>query len=113
MTETPRDSRDDVQTDSPSSPQAERPPYAGSEWRRPDAPSTPPQTGAVPQTGHGVAPEFGSAGDPAQDAGAPAPEPHANGFGAPSNGTDGAPQSPWAQHGPAPEIGRASCRERG
>ena len=102
MTETPRDSRDAVQTDSPSSPQAERPPYAGSEWRRPDAPSTPPQTGAVPQTGHCVPPEFGSAGDPAQDAGAPAPEAHANGFGAPANGTNGAPHTPWAQHGPAP-----------
>jgi putative serine protease PepD len=102
MTETPRDSRDAVQTDSPSSPQAERPPYAGSEWRRPDAPSTPPQTGAVPQTGHGVAPEFGSAGNPAQDAGTPAPEAHTNGFGSPSNATNGAPHTPWAQHGPAP-----------
>ena len=113
MTETPRDSRDAVQTDSPSSPQAERPPYAGSEWRRPDAPSTPPQTGAVPQTGHGVAPEFGSAGDPAQDAGAPAPEAHANRFGAPANGTNGAPHTPWAQHGPAPAGQFAGPRQAG
>ena len=66
MTETPHGSRDAVQTDSPSSPQAERPPYAGLEWRRPDAPSTPPQTGAVPESGHGVAPEFGSTGNPAR-----------------------------------------------
>ena len=98
MTETPHGSTDAVPTDSPSSPQAERPPYAGSEWRRPDAPSTPPQAAAVPEMGHGVAPEFGSTGNPSQDAGTP----HTNGFGAPANGTNGAPHTPWAQHGPAP-----------
>ena len=46
MTETPNGPRDPQQND-PSSPQPGRPPYAGSEGRRPDAPATPPAAGAV------------------------------------------------------------------
>ena len=127
MTETPHGSRDAVQTENSSSPQAVRPPYAGSEWRRPDAPSTPPQAGAVSETGHTVAPEFGSTENRAPEgAGSSTPDAYSNGFGslangaptngaptngapangAPANGapTNGAPYngSPWAQHGPAP-----------
>jgi len=120
MTETPHGSRDSVQTDNSSSPQVERPPYAGSEWRRPDAPSTPPQAGAAPETetGHAVAPEFGSTDDHAPEGGAGS---HPYGFGGPANGgpanggpmsgapTNGAPANgapyngaPWAQQGTAP-----------
>ena len=132
MTETPHGSRDAVQTENSSSPQVERPPYAGSEWRRPDAPSTPPQTGAVSEAGHAVAPEFGSTENRAPEgAGSATPDAYSNGFGAPASGapTNGAPAnggaanggpasgapmggapangapysgSPWAQHGPAP-----------
>ena len=127
MTETPHGSRDAVQTENSSSPQVERPPYAGSEWRRPDAPSTPPQTGAVSEAGHAVAPEFGSTENRAPEgAGSATPDAYSNGFGAPANGApangapanggpasgapmggapaNGAPYSgsPWAQHGPAP-----------
>ena len=86
MTETPHGSRDSVQIDNSSSPQVERPPYAGAEWRRPDAPSTPPQAGAAPETetGHAVAPEFGSTDDRAPEGGGAGSHPY--GFGAPANG---------------------------
>jgi putative serine protease PepD len=100
MTETPRGSHDSVQTDNPSSPQVERPPYAGSEWRRPDVSGTPPRDGG--DTGHAVAPEFGSAGDSAggeeasrvgspwvaERTGAPygTPAGTASGYGVPQNG---------------------------
>jgi putative serine protease PepD len=119
MTETPHGSRDAVQTENSSSPQVERPPYAGSEWRRPDAPSTPPQAGAVSETGQAEnrAPEGAESSTPdaySNGFGAPANGAPANGAptngapanGAPANGapTNGAPYngSPWAQHGPAP-----------
>ena len=96
MTETPHGSRDAVQPENSSSPQVERPPYAGSEWRRPDAPSTPPQAGTAPETGagHAVAPEFGPTDNRAPEgAGSQMPDAHANGFDAPTNGapTNGAP----------------------
>jgi putative serine protease PepD len=104
MTETPHGSRDAVQTDSSPSPQVERPPHAGSEWRRPDAPSTPPHAGAAPETGpgHAVAPEFDSTGNGAanpENAGS-----YSNGFGSPANGATGnGVGSPWAvQRGAAP-----------
>ena len=86
MTETPHGSRDSVQIDNSSSPQVERPPYAGAEWRRPDAPSTPPQAGAAPETGtgHAVAPEFGSTDDRAPEGGGAGSHPY--GFGGPANG---------------------------
>ena len=88
MTETPHGSRDAVQSENSSSPQVERPPYAGSEWRRPDAPSTPPQAGTAPETGtgHAVASEFGPTDNRAPEgAGSPTPDAYANGFGAPMN----------------------------
>jgi putative serine protease PepD len=50
MTETPNGPHDPQQHDSTSSPQAGRPPYAGPEWRRPDAPATPPAAG-IPAPG--------------------------------------------------------------
>ncbi len=124
MTETPHGSRDAVQTENSSSPQVERPPYAGSEWRRPDAPSTPPQAGTAPETGagHAVAPDFGSTDNRVPEgAGSPTPDAHSYGVGAPANGApangapangapaNGAPANgapgnlpPWAQHGAAP-----------
>jgi len=98
MTETPHGSRDSVQIDNSSSPQVERPPYAGAEWRRPDAPdapSTPPQAAAAPETetGHAVAPEFGSTDDRAPEGGGAGSHPY--GFGAPANGgpANGGPMS--------------------
>jgi putative serine protease PepD len=87
MTETPDGSRDTVQTDNSSSPRVERPPYAGSEWRRPDAPSAPPQAGTAPEAGG-----FGSTDDRAAEGVAAA---HPSGVGAPTSGapTSGAPTS--------------------
>ena len=123
MTETPHGSRDAVQTENSSSPQVERPPYAGSEWRRPDAPSTPPQAGTAPETGagHAVAPEFGPTDNRAPEgAGSQTPDAHSNGFDAPTNGapTNGAPRTcadercagngaPTARTGPRPRAGPA------
>ena len=59
MTETPHGPHDPQQNEPTSSPQPGRPPYAGSEWRRQDAPATP--SDATPQVGQ---PEFGPAGAP-------------------------------------------------
>jgi putative serine protease PepD len=139
MTETPHGSRDAVQPDTSSSPQVERPPYAGSEWRRPDAPSTPPQAGPESEApaGHAVAAEFGSTGDRApEDTGAHMPPQHSDGFGAPGSGApgsgapgsgapgsgapgSGAPASgapyndaPWAQQGTRP-IGQFGGAQSG
>jgi putative serine protease PepD len=58
MTETPNGPRDPAETNLPSSPQPERPPYAGPEWRRPDAPDAP-----TLRAEHGAA----SAGDATSD----------------------------------------------
>jgi putative serine protease PepD len=109
MTETPRESQEPVQTDVPSSPQVERPPYAGSAWRRPDAPDTPSGAGGDSgDSGHAVAPEFGSTANsagPRPAAGWQPNEPSTNsgGVGSPVNGTQ-APAvgnhgvgAPWAE----------------
>jgi putative serine protease PepD len=52
MSETPNGAQDAGQI---SSPQSERPPYAGSEWRRTDAPVTPPHVSRSPEAGDGPA----------------------------------------------------------
>jgi putative serine protease PepD len=69
MNETPNGPHDPVETDSSSSPQPGRLPYAGSEWRRPDAPATPPSVGAAPEPGPApAAPDFSTV-RPAAEAG--------------------------------------------
>jgi putative serine protease PepD len=84
MTETPHGSRESVQTEIPSSPQVERPPYAGSEWRRPDAPDTPPRVAG--DDGHAVASRFGHGSEPGPQTGAQPRTVGADGLGTSPDG---------------------------
>jgi putative serine protease PepD len=59
MTETPNGPQDPQQSDTSSSPQPGRPPYAGSEWRRADAPTAPPVSApGTPSGEHQVGSQF-------------------------------------------------------
>ena len=110
MTETPNGPRDPQQND-PFSPQPGRPPYAGPEWRRPDAPATPPAAGAA-ENGPAAGADAPT-GDGAPQHGAP------TGDGGPRFGTpadddapryrpagEGAPQFGGAAPQGAPQFGR-------
>ena len=112
MTETPNGPRDPEQNDLSSSPQPGRPPYAGPEWRRPDAPAGPPVAGTQSPT----APELGAQPvqgasqphDGAQPYGRPQEREFGAGptqqFGAPAPGEQRGPTGE-PQYGPAPQYG--------
>jgi putative serine protease PepD len=105
------------------SPQSERPPYAGSEWQRPDAPATPPHVSRAPEAsdGHAVGPEFTQGAQPGQHATAPVggqrgtapygpPQHGATSYGGYSSGPPPANGADWPYATPEPRKPRAGRR---
>ena len=120
MNETPNGTHDAGPN---SSPQSERPPYAGSEWRRPDAPATPPHVSRAHEAsdGHAVGPEFTQGAQPGQHATAPVggqqgtapygpPQHGATSYGGYSSGPPPANGANWPYATPEPRKPRAGRR---
>jgi putative serine protease PepD len=102
MTETPNGPHDPQQNDS-SSPQPGRPPYAGSEWRRPDAPVTPPAVGSAQPD---ATPEFGATAEAGRREFGATPQAGGPEFGV--TPTTGAPEFGATPAAGAPGFGAAA-----